>query len=215
MPQIAALMVFITLLCRTILPKKSTTFWDYALSLSMRNLDRTRRFIVQAALFGVLGAALLNGPCRTDAQMLALTTAATGLTLGRVPATVTLMPLSELAPALSAAQNSAAPVILAIEGITGQPTHPLRINVFVDRPDATPKTSTNDPHFVGYIAIAAKYGAEQAGGIEISRGFDVSKLDILRDSQGLRVTLVPVAGIAGAPRDLSLQVRRIYFRRGE
>jgi hypothetical protein len=126
-----------------------------------------------------------------------------------------LTPLPEFAPALRAAQNSAAPVILTIEGITGKPTHPLRINVFVGRPDATPKTSTNDPHFVGYIAIAPNYGADPARGIDISRGFDVSNLEISGDDEGLRVTLVPVAGLAEAPRDLSLQIRRIYFHRGE
>jgi len=198
-----------------ILSKKSATFWDHDRTLPMLNSDRTSRFIFQAACFGVLVAVLLNGPYRTDAQTLALTTAAAGLTLGSVPVTVTLTPLPELAPALRAAQNSAAPVILTIEGITGKPAHPLRINVFVGRPDATPKTSTNDPHFVGYIAIAPKYGAEPARGIEISRGFDVSNLDISGDDEGLRVTLVPVAGLAEAPRDLSLQIRRIYFHRGE
>jgi hypothetical protein len=198
-----------------ILSKKSATLWDHDRTLPMLNLDRTSRFIFQAACLGVLGAALLNGPYRTDAQTLALTTAATGLTLGSVPATVTLTSLPGFAPALRAAQNSAAPVILTIEGITGKPAHPLRINVFVGRPDATLKTSTNDPHFVGYIAIAPKYGAEPARGIEISRGFDVSNLDISSDDEGLRVTLVPVAGLAEAPRDLSLQIRRIYFHRGE
>jgi hypothetical protein len=198
-----------------ILSKKSATFWDHDRTLPMLNSDRTSQFIFLTACLGVLVAALLNGPYRTDAQTLALTTAATGLTLGSVPATVTLTPLPEFAPALRAAQNSAAPVILTIEGITGKPAHPLRINVFVGRPDATPKASTNDPHFVGYIAIAPKYGAEPARGIEISRGFDVSNLDISGDAEGLRVTLVPVAGLAEAPRDLSLQIRRIYFHRGE
>jgi len=70
-------------------------------------------------------------------------------------------------------------VILTIEGITGKPAHPLRINVFVGRPDATLKTSTNDPHFVGYIAIAPKYGAEPARGIEISRA-STSRISIFR-----------------------------------
>jgi hypothetical protein len=198
-----------------ILSKKSATFWDHDRTLPMLNLDRTSRFIFQTACLGVLVAALLNGPYRTDAQTLALTTAATGLTLRSVPATITLTPLPGFAPALRAAQNGTAPVILTIEGITGKPAHPLRINVFVGRPDATPKTSTNDPHFVGYIAIAPKYGAEPARGIEISRGFDVSNLEISGDDEGLRVTLVPVAGLAAAPRDLSLQIRRIYFHHGE
>lgn len=142
-----------------------------------------------------------------------MTTTVTGLSLGSAPATVTLTPLPEFAPALRAALNRAAPVILAIEGITGQPVHPLRINVFVGKPDATSKTSTNDPHFGGYIAIAPKYGVGQRQGIEVSRDFDVSNLELSSESQGLQVTLVPVAGIAEAPRGLSLRVRQIYLRR--
>lgn len=124
-----------------------------------------------------------------------------------------MTPLPELTPALRAAQNRAAPVILAIEGIAGQPVHPLRINVFVGKPDATPKTSTNDPHFAGYIAIAPKYGGSQRQGIEVSRDFDVSNLVLPSEPWGLQVTLVPVAGIVEAPRGLSLRVRQIYLRR--
>jgi hypothetical protein len=154
---------------------------------------------------------LWGGPARAQGQTLALTTTVAGLSLGSGPATVTLTPLPELAPALRAAQNRAAPVILAIEGVSGQPIHPLRINVFVGKPDATPKTSANDPHFAGYIAIAPKYGGGQ--GIEVSRDFDVSNLVLSSEARGLQVTLVPVAGIAEAPRGLSLRVRRIYLRR--
>jgi hypothetical protein len=136
-----------------------------------------------------------------------------GLPLGSAPATVTLTPLPELAPALRGAQNRAAPVILAIEGVTGHLVHPLRINVFVGKPDATAETSTNDPQFVGYIAIAPKYGGGQTQGIEVSRDFDVSNFVRSNESGGLQVTLVPVAGIAEAQRGLSLSVRRIYLRR--
>jgi hypothetical protein len=112
-------------------------FQDQALNLSMCHSGRTSHFIFQAASLGILGAALLSGPYRMEGQTLALTTAATGLTLGSASTTVILTPLREFAPALGAAQNRAAPVILAIEGITGQPVHPLRINVFVGKPDAT------------------------------------------------------------------------------
>jgi hypothetical protein len=123
------------------------------------------------------------------------------------------MPLPEFATALHAQQDHAAPVILAIEGVSGRPVHPLRINVFVGKPDATPKTSTNDPHFAGYIAILPKYGGGQTQGIDISRDFDVSNLVLPGESRGFQVTLVPVAGIAETPRSLSLRVRQIYLRR--
>jgi hypothetical protein len=85
--------------------------------------------------------------------------------------------------------------------------------VFVGKPDATPKTSTNDPHFAGYIAILPKYGGGQTQGIDISRDFDVSNLVLPGESRGFQVTLVPVAGIAETPRSLSLRVRQIYLRR--
>jgi hypothetical protein len=170
-------------------------------------------FLFQAAVFGILGMGFWGGSARAQGQTLALTTTVAGLSLGRAPATVALTPLPELAPALRAAQKSAAPVILAIEGVSGQPVHPLRINVFVGKPDATPKTSTNDPHFAGYIAIAPKYGGGQTQGVEVSRDFDVSNLVLSSESGGLQVTLVPVAGIAEAPHSLSLRVRQIYLRR--
>lgn len=156
---------------------------------------------------------LWGGPASAQGQALALTTTVAGLSLGSAPTTVTLTPLPELAPALRAEQNRGAPVILAIEGVSGQPVRPLRINVFVGKPDATPKTSANDPHFAGYIAIAPKYGGGQTQGIEVSRDFDVSNLVLSSGSGGLQVTLVPVAGIADAPRGLSLRVRQIYLRR--
>src|ERR1700732_3921064 len=127
--------------------------------------------LFQATALGILGMGLWGGSARAQGQTLALTTTFAGLSLGSAPATVTLTPLPELAPAQRAAQNRAAPVILAIEGVSGQPIHPLRINVFVGKPDATPKTSTNDPHFAGYIAIAPKYGGGQ--GIEVRRGLAV------------------------------------------
>jgi Protein of unknown function (DUF_B2219) len=165
--------------------------------------------LFQAALLGIPGLGLGGGSARGQGQALALTTTVTGLSLGSAPATVTLTPLPELAPALRAA----APAILAVEGVSGQPAHPLRINVFVGKPDATAKTSTDDPHFAGYIAIAPKYGGGQTQGIDVSRDFDVSNLVLSSGSRGLQVTLVPVAGIAETPRGLSLRIHRIYLRR--
>jgi hypothetical protein len=170
-------------------------------------------FLFQAALLGIPGLGLGGGSARGQGQTLLLTTTVTGLSLGSAPATVTLTPLSEFTQALRAEQNRAAPVILAIEGVSGQPVRPLRINVFVGKPDATPKTSTNDPHFVGYIAIAPKYGGGHTQGIEVSRDFDVSNLVLSSGSRSLQVTLVPVSGIAEAPHGPSLRVRQIYLRR--
>jgi hypothetical protein len=178
-------------------------------------MKEMNRFLFRAALLGTLGAMLASAPSITQGQTLPLTTSANGLSLHSAPTTLTLTPLPTFAPALRAAQDRNAPVILAIEGVVGQPVQPIRINVFVGKPDATAKTSTDDPHFVGYIAIAPKYGADKTRGVEVSRSFDVSNLDFSAQPTGMPVTLVPVAGIAEAPSDLTLTVRQITFRRGE
>lgn len=166
-------------------------------------------FLLVAGPLGALGGAFLAG--RAD-EMQAVTTAA-GLVLGDTPETASLTPLPGFAPALRAGQSQGAPVVLAIEGITGEPAQPVRIHVFVGKPDATPKTSTDDPHFVGYIAVIPKYAVGHAQGIDVSRAFDISHLGISPTAQSITVTLVPVAGVAEAPRGLSLRVRKIYFRR--
>jgi len=175
----------------------------------MLNLDE-QAFHFSGRVPRVLVAALLNGPYRTDAQTLALTTAATGLTLGSVPATVTLTSLPGFA-------RRCAPRKI---GRSGDP-HDRRNHRQACSPAAhqcvrgQAGCNAQNLHkrsaFRWIYAIAPKYGAEPARGIEISRGFDVSNLDISSDDEGLRVTLVPVAGLAEAPRDLSLQIRRIYF----
>src|ERR1700732_2463324 len=67
--------------------------------------------LFQATALGILGMGLWGGSARAQGQTLALTTTFAGLSLGSAPATVTLTPLPELAPAQRAAQNRAAPVI--------------------------------------------------------------------------------------------------------
>jgi hypothetical protein len=176
-------------------------------------LFRARYFLFQAALVAILGGMMGNSSTNAQDHPLALTNTVAGLSLGSAPSTVSLTPLPEFAPALRAAQDRVTPVVLAIEGITGQPVRPLRINVFVGKPDATPKTSTDDPHFAGYIAIDPKYAGGKAQGIEVSRALDVSNLGISTEAQGVDVTLVPVAGINEVPSSLSLRVRQIYLRR--
>lgn len=170
------------------------------------------RFLSWTVLLGALVAATSSV---TLGQNLPLTTTATGVMLHAAPATVTLAPLPAFAPALAIAQADKVPIVLAIEGVAGQPVQPVRINVFVGKPDADANTSTDDPHFVGYIAIAPKYGADKSSGREIGRSFDVSNLDLSAQTKGLLVTLVPVTGIAEAPGGLSLSVRQISIRRSE
>lgn len=174
---------------------------------------RALYFLFAAALPGVLLTPGWGSPASAQDQSLALTTTVSSLSLGSAPATITLRPLARFAPALRAAQERTAPVALAIEGITGRPERPLRINVFVGKPDATAKTSTDDPHFAGYIAINPKYAGGKAQGIEVSRALDVSSLGIPPAAEEVEVTLVPITGIDEAPQGLSLQVGRVYLRR--
>ena len=131
------------------------------------------------------------------------------LALRSEPVTVTLSPQAALKPALQTARQGDGPITLAVEGIEGTLTQPIRINVFVNKPDANSGTTVEDLHFLGYISISPRPGGLKGAG----RAFDLSAMEALDPAAPIEVTLVPVAGINGMPRDAALQVGRIYIRR--
>jgi hypothetical protein len=100
-------------------------------------------------------------------------------------------------------------ITLAVESIEGMLTQPIRINVFVNKPDANSKTSVEDTHFIGYISMFPRLGGVKG----VSRAFDLSSMEAVDPTAPLRVTLVPVTGIDLTPRDAALRVGRIYVRR--
>jgi hypothetical protein len=138
-----------------------------------------------------------------------LTNTVTEVALKSQPVTVTLSPSLQLKPALTAADLGRATVALAVEAIRGTLTQPVRVNVFVNRPDADRTTPLEDPHFLGYINVQPTRGRVENAG----RLFDVPANAIGDLIGAVRVTLVPVVGLDDAPRDAALQVGRIYMRR--
>jgi hypothetical protein len=147
---------------------------------------------------------------RAQDQPVFLTDPVSALALGSEPLTVTLSPRPELKQTLQAARQGRGVVTLAIEGVEGTLTQPVRINVFVNKPDADRTTPVDDPHFVGYIHVAPARSGVARG---VNRVLDLAPVRDLNPDAPVGVTLVPVAGINDAPRDASLQVRRIVIRR--
>jgi hypothetical protein len=165
-------------------------------------------------LFPVLGAvmawlALAGTIVGAEEPTVALTNTVTGVALDTHPVTVTLSPSPQLKSALNAAELGRATVALAVEAIRGTLTQPVRVNVFVNRPDADRTTPLEDPHFLGYINVQPTRGRVDNAG----RLFDVPANAIGDLIGAVRVTLVPVVGSDDMPRDAVLQVGRIYMRR--
>lgn len=137
-----------------------------------------------------------------------LTNTVRAVALKSEPVTITLTPRPEFASAFEAARQGHGTVALAVEGIEGKSTQPIRINVFFDKPDATRATALEDPHFLGYVYIIPRRGEVKGTG----RAFDLSSVKIFDAAAPLRITLVPIAGADATPRDASLSVGQIYVR---
>jgi hypothetical protein len=125
------------------------------------------------------------------------------------PVTLALTPRAEFARALGAARDGTGAVALAVEGIEGTSSQPVRINIFVNKPDVTRATPPEDPHFLGYVYLIPRRGVvKRTGG-----AFDLTPIGHLDPAARLTVTLVPIAGKDAAPTDAALTVGQIYVRR--
>jgi hypothetical protein len=165
--------------------------------------DNRRRLLARIGLaigLAGLGAiAVANGQER-------LTSVASGVALGSAPVTVALDPQPRLADALRADDD--APIVLAIEGIEGTAAQPVRINVFLNKPDADRAVSSEDASAVGFIQLLPVRGAVR----RIGHAFEIPRSLRLQPSSRLQVTLVPVIGVGEAPEGVALRIERIYLR---
>ena len=159
-----------------------------------------------AAMLAVVLAVSIMSP-QVRAQE--LSSVADDLMLGRTPLVVDLVPTPALDAALRAAADT--PVVLAIEGLEGTTRLPVRINVFLDEPDATSRTSVDDPSFVGFLQLLPVRGTVR----RIGHVFDIPAS--FRPTHGgpVRVTLVPVVGTDSVPGDVSLHIARMFLRQGQ
>jgi hypothetical protein len=148
---------------------------------------------------------LMSQPMRAQAE---LSSVADKIELGRTPLVVDLMPTPALDAALRAAAQ--APVVLAIEGLEGTTSLPVRVNLFLDKPDATSRTSIDDPGFIGFLQLLPVRGTVR----RIGHVFDIPASFRLTHGGPVRVTLVPVVGTDSVPGDVSLHIARIFLRQG-
>lgn len=175
------------------------------MTFSPRRLKHALRTLVLASAAGLA----CGCPVLAQQRPTILSNPVRELVVTSEPLTVTLAPAPDFAAALEAARQGRGAVALAVEGIEGRATQPIRLNVFVDKPDATRGTSIEDPHLLGSVFIIPARGVVRRTG----RAFDLSSVGLADAVAPLRVTLVPVVGTDAAPRDASLTIERIYIRR--
>ena len=104
-------------------------------------------------------------------------------------------------------------VILRIEGVEIPSNRGALVNVFVNKPDATAATSTDDPAFAGTIAVvASQSGGNHAHPVVRNFGFDITRIaSQLGNINDITVTLVPATGSGEKPAGINLRYNRIYI----
>jgi len=126
--------------------------------------------------------------------------------LGPRPVTVRLEPRAREA---SASPGREVAVSVALEGIEGVAIQPVRINVFLDRPDADRNLAISDPHYVGFVQLMPRRGgivAARSQRLTLRRGASCATI------RRMTVTLVPVVGRNSAPVQSDLRIGRVYVR---
>jgi hypothetical protein len=136
-----------------------------------------------------------------------LTSVAADVQLGSAPFTVDLVPEPALATAAHAGGNVL--LVLVVEGLAGTTVQPVRVNVFLGKPDADRHTPTDDPGFVGFIQLLPVRGTVGP----VGHAFQLTDLHRRQLNRPIRISLVPVVGDNGVPSDVFLRISRIYLRR--
>jgi hypothetical protein len=165
----------------------------------------SRRALLAGA---ILMAGALSAPAAGEERDVALTSTMSDVSVRAEPVTVSLRPQPELSRAFKAAQAGDGAMAVAVHEITGRSSQPVLLNVYVNKQDADRTTSTEDPHFIGHLLLEPKQDLIATKGADFELQNDVPA----DPARPLQITLVPVIGINGVPRDLSLRVGQIYIR---
>jgi hypothetical protein len=83
------------------------------------------------------------------------------------------------------------------------------MNVFVNLPDANRRTSVDDPHFAGLVALLEPSGIATR---RPSVALDLSSMSVINPDRPLQVTLVPFAGAAEMAPHRAVMIASIHFR---
>jgi hypothetical protein len=168
---------------------------------------RRIRFAVNLMLAG-LTAVCLAAPIGYAQDMSPLSNSIRNMAVKSAPVSAELAPRAGFSAALQMARGGSGSVTLTVEGVEGTCSQPVRLNIFLNRPDAGLATPIDDTNFIGFLYLIPRRG--QIG--RASQAFDLSSVPNL-DERRLTVTLVPVAGESETPKDLSLVIARIYLQR--
>jgi hypothetical protein len=96
-------------------------------------------------------------------------------------------------------------IVLTLRDVAGDTDSPVRINVFAGKPDADRQTSTEDPHFLGYLQLMPS-GTPGHRHVATSGQFEVQQAALARSGDVLTVRLVPIIGLDQAPAGLALHI---------
>lgn len=116
---------------------------------------------------------------------------------------------------IAAAAQSAARLVLHIDGVQIPSNRGALVKVYLNNPTATAETSTSDPSFVGSMVIvpAVAPGSAQSRP-DVRRNFAFSvppqTAALLNNRQNISVTLVPFQGQGIKPAEISVAYRRVY-----
>jgi len=92
------------------------------------------------------------------------------------------------------------------------------VEVFVNKPDANDKTSTNDPHYIGRLKALESEGRQDEAGKDVTHTFpvmlgrnDSNFYKLVRPGQSFTITLVPAGENAADPR-FQIPVKKVTLR---
>lgn len=164
----------------------------------------------KAWLFFVAALAIANGPLTPGFCQMArsgLTNAVEGVEIYRAPVTVKLSSKAVLGGAIAEARRGGRPIALVVEGVGGAIDEPVRINVFINKPDADRATSLEDVHFIGYLQLMPAPGRPTFANFALQ-----VPPESLFDQGDVDVTLVPSVGVGEPPRGATITVQKIELR---
>ncbi|VVB47657.1 protein of unknown function [Beijerinckiaceae bacterium RH AL1] len=107
-----------------------------------------------------------------------------------------------------AAASAGTAAVLSIENLKGRSTQPVRINVFVDKPEADRRTPATDPHWAGVIQLMPRQGEVHSLGTLV----DLAGFMNPGSGRPIAITLVPVVGTDSSPQGLELTLGRMSIR---
>jgi hypothetical protein len=163
---------------------------------------------------------LLQTVKRREPEEKSETVVETGGTVTSRPLTLNAASKPATGALLTEAASAAAHPLSVLEIETGPIayTGKFAVEVFVNKPDANDKTSTNDPHYVGRLKALESEGRQDEAGKDVSHTFPImlgrdnsNFYKLVRPGQSFTITLVP-SGESAADARFRIPVKKVTLR---